>query len=116
MMAYSIKYTLKSSLLLNPAFYRTVSFLVFVVVNAGIQGAGNTGQGFDGICGFKVANQQSLARMILELFTCLICVYCMYKFKQKIPKNSYFQNQAVFGYYYYYMGIFAFSQFLQSMA
>jgi hypothetical protein len=45
-----------------------------------------------------------------------MCVYSMIQFKRKLPKNDYFQKQALFGYYFYYMGIFVTIQLITSIS
>ena len=40
----------------------------------------------------------------------------MIMFQSKIPKNSYFKKISVFGYYFYYMGIFSFIQIFNTVA
>lgn len=40
----------------------------------------------------------------------------MIKFKRKLPSNEYFQKQSVFGYYYYYMGIYATIEVVSSLS
>jgi hypothetical protein len=40
----------------------------------------------------------------------------MINFKVKLPKNEYFQKQSVFGFYFYYMGAFVFTQIISSIS
>lgn len=44
-----------------------------------------------------------------------ICLFSMYMFRAKVPKSSYFQKASVFGYYYYYMGLFSVIQALNTI-
>lgn len=39
----------------------------------------------------------------------------MYLFQAKIPKSSYFKRASLFGFYYYYMGIFCAVQILSTL-
>lgn len=39
----------------------------------------------------------------------------MYLFQAKIPKSSYFKRASLFGFYYYYMGIFSAVQILSTL-
>lgn len=39
----------------------------------------------------------------------------MHSFQARVPRNTYFKQVAVFGYYYYYMGLFCAIQLLSSV-
>ena len=40
----------------------------------------------------------------------------MYCFKTKMPKNEFFANQTLFGYYFIYMGVFVLTQLINTIS
>lgn len=105
-LAYSINYTLrkpfldrfKSHILCLMAVVAAIFIVIFMA---------NPTQPLTGICIYKIANETSLGLFLLHLLIFVICVYSLKKFKAKVPKNTFFQQQSHFGYYYIYMIIFA---------
>ena len=109
MLAYSLKNILKGTLFTRNR-YHILALATVGAATLSVALTSNVGTDIKGVCGFKIANQESIARFVVELLICILCVYSMHRFNSKIPKNEYFQKQAVFGYYYYYMGIYTFIQ------
>lgn len=105
----SLKKTLKGTLFRQSRYH--VLALIFVGgVTAALASTRAIGTGFNGVCGYKLSSRESISRFIVELVICSICLACMLQFRAKIPRNDYFQKVAVFGYYYYYMGMFSLIQ------
>lgn len=42
-------------------------------------------------------------------------MFSMWMFRAKIPRSTYFQKASVFGYYYYYMGLFSVIQIFNTI-
>ncbi len=40
----------------------------------------------------------------------------MIAFRMKLPKNEFYKSQSLFGYYFYYMGVFAVTQIISSIS
>lgn len=74
------------------------------------------GTGLNGLCGYKMQDRSSFARFAVELLIVGICFFSMYMFQAKVPKNTYFKRASVFGYYYYYMGLFSAIQILGTIS
>ena len=111
----SLKKTLKGSLF-SQAKYHTITLVAVAAITASLAATKTVGSGFNGVCGYKISNRESISRFIIELLICMICFASMIQFKNKIPKNEYFKKVAVFGFYYYYMGIFTFVQVFATVA
>ena len=90
--------------------YHFLALSTIALATIAISTSNNIGTGFNGICGYRISNKESIARFIVELIISLICLYSMYSFRANIPQNEYFRKESIFGYYYYYMGIFSFIQ------
>jgi hypothetical protein len=89
-LSYSIRNTLKGYFFNQFRYHILSGFITLGIVLILIFTSG-IGRGYNGICGYKAATQESIARFILELSITGICIYSMAKFKSKIPQNAYFK-------------------------
>ena len=108
-LSYSITKTLKGTLL-SRFRYHFLALATTLLATTAISTSNNIGTGFNGVCGYKISNKESIARFVVELVISVICLYSMYGFRSNIPQNEYFRKESIFGYYYYYMGIFSIIQ------
>jgi hypothetical protein len=105
MLAYSIRNTLKKSLIDQTrahilAFIASVAGLLIIIFTQ------NAGRPLQGICIYKSASLSSIGLFVLHLIILLCCIYSVKKFKKKIPKNSFFQHFSHFRYFLYYMVLY----------
>lgn len=112
-LAYSIQNTLKKSMI-SQFRYHLLSLAIIIVALLILIFTHNIGAGISGLCGYKLTSGESIGRFIIEFIIAITCFVAMGKFKSKIPKNSYFQKQSLFGFYFYYMGLFSSLQLLST--
>lgn len=105
-LAYSINNTLYKPFLSNLSM-NIICVICIVVAFIVICVTQNPSNPFQGICLYRQANQASLTLLFLHLTLLFSTLFSLKKFKQKIPKNTYFKTVSHFLYYYIYMIIFA---------
>lgn len=105
-LAYSIRHTLRKPMLsqIKSHLLYLVAVLMAILI---IIFTSDSKKPLNGICIYEITNSTSLGLFLFHLVISIICIYSLIKFKSKIPKNTYFQQQSHFGYYYVYMIIFS---------
>jgi hypothetical protein len=111
-LSMSLGRTLKGGIL-NRIGYHLVVLLSVISITVPLAVQGLFGLSIRGICGYKALQQ--IVRLIIQLIIVFVCFVGMYVFGTKIPKNSYFKKVSVFGYYYYYMGLYSSIQLLTTV-
>lgn len=74
----------------NQKRYHIMAFLIVASAVLGLSFSNSVGRGIGGLCGYRIAGRESIAKFIVELLIIFGCVASMILFKSKIPKNSYF--------------------------
>jgi len=105
-LAYSIHHTLRKPLL-NQFRSHILCFVAVLMAILIIVFTSDSKYPLKGICIYQVTNTTSLGLFLFHLIIFIICLYSLIKFKSRIPKNTFFQHQSHFGYYYIYMIIFS---------
>lgn len=67
------------------------------------------------MCLYRLADSSSLGLFFLHLILAVFSLYSLYSFKRNIPKNTFFEQQSHFKYYFIYMVIFFIFETIESI-
>lgn len=101
-LAQSVRNTLKGGLL-SPFRYQLAGIIISAILTITIYLTNGLGPNINSLCAIKFSNVAPIVALSAPLILVIIAAISIYRFKTGIPKNSFFNHQSVYTYYFIYI-------------
>jgi hypothetical protein len=101
-LSHSIRNTLKGAFLTRKK-YHTVGIIIMVMFPIIIYLTNGIGRSVNSICSIKFSDAAPFVTMSAPISLIIMAIVSVYRFKTGIPKNSFFNDQSVYTFYFVYI-------------
>lgn len=101
-LAQSVRNTLKGGFI-SPVKYQIIGIVVSASITLIIYFTSGLGQSINSLCAIKFSDVAPIVALSTPLILIVIAIISIYRFRAGIPKNSFFNHQSVYKYYFVYI-------------